>query len=93
MSNRLFDAVAAGARVVSDAVPGVEEVFGAGVLVVSGPEEIAELLRAEDLDEIFGDDDLRRRRAAEIAARHSFVARARTMLEDAAGIRARRGLA
>ncbi|WP_046773160.1 glycosyltransferase family protein, partial [Jiangella alkaliphila] len=41
MSNRLFDLAACGARVVTDVVPGVEEVFGDVVLTYSTPQELA----------------------------------------------------
>lgn len=91
LSNRLFDAVAAGARVVTDAAAGVEEVFGDAVRVVHDPAELASLVEVPDLDAVFGDDQTRRAHAARIAAEHSFAARARTLLEDALAIRAARG--
>ena len=92
LSNRLFDAVAAGARVISDDVPGIEEVFGDAVRVVRTPKELDELVNAPDLDAVFGTDELRRQRARRIATDHSFAARARVLLEDAVHIRAGRGL-
>jgi GT2 family glycosyltransferase len=92
LSNRLFDAVAAGARVISDDVPGIEEVFGDAVQVARTPEELDELVNAADLDGVFGTDELRRQRAQRISADHSFAARARVLLEDAVSIRERRGL-
>jgi hypothetical protein len=91
LSNRLFDAVAAGARVVTDDVPGIEEVFGDGVQVVRTPAELATLVNTVDLDAVFGSDAVRRERAARIAAEHSFDARARVLIEDAARIRSARG--
>lgn len=91
LSNRLFDAVAAGARVISDAVPGLGEVFGDAVQVVTTADELAAVVSAPDPDRLFGDDDARRARAADVAAHHSFDVRARTMLEDAVRIRAERG--
>ena len=92
LSNRLFDAVAAGARVVTDDAAGVEEVFGDAVRVVHSPDELTGLVAAADLDAVFGDDATRRAHAAKIAAEHSFDARARTLLDDALRIRAERRL-
>ena len=91
LSNRLFDAVAAGARVVTDDVVGIEEVFGDGVQVVRSSAELADLVNTDDLDAVFGSDEVRRERAARLAAEHSFAARARVLIEDAARIRAARG--
>lgn len=92
LSNRLFDAVASGARVVTDEVAGVEEVFGDAVWVVRSSAELASLVNADDLDEAFGSDEVRRERAARVAAEHSFAARAKTLLDDALRIRRERGL-
>ncbi len=92
LSNRLFDAVAAGARVVTDDAAGVEDVFGDSVRVVHSPDELSALLDVPDLDMVFGDDQERRARAAAIAERHSFAARAKTLLEDALRIRSARGV-
>ena len=41
LSNRLFDLVACGARVVSDDVPGIRDVFGDAVLTFRTPTELA----------------------------------------------------
>lgn len=86
VSNRLFDAVAAGARVVSDDAEGLRDVFGAAVRVVHGPDEVAAVL-AMDPDDIVGDDTARRAAAVRIAAEHSFDARAATLIDlvDRAG--------
>ena len=46
ISNRIFDAVAAGAVVVSDPVEGIEEIFGDCVIQYSRPEQIAAALDA-----------------------------------------------
>ncbi|GGF42615.1 hypothetical protein GCM10011519_15610 [Marmoricola endophyticus] len=90
LSNRLFDAVAAGARVVSDPVPGLEDVFGDAVQVAHTPAELRELVTAPDLDAVFGTDEVRRQRAAWVAENHSFAARARVLLDDALAVRAGR---
>ncbi len=65
VSNRLFDAVACGARVVSDDVAGLDELFGASVQVVHDAAELGALLRGGDLDRVFGtlDGAAGRRRA------------------------------
>ncbi len=85
LNNRLFDAVACGARVISDDVPGLREVFGDAVAVYWTPEDLARLCdplrRAQ-----FGTDDQIRQRAAAISAEHSFTARARRLMADAASV-------
>jgi spore maturation protein CgeB len=48
LSNRIFDAVASGAWVLSDAVPGIGDVFGAAVTVVSDTREIKAIMRDPD---------------------------------------------
>lgn len=83
ISNRLFDAVAAGARVITDDVVGLREVFGKSVQVATNADELEALVRAENRDEIFGTEEERRAAAAVIAKEHSFDARAAVLLEDA----------
>lgn len=84
LANRLFDAVAAGARVISDDVPGLRAVFGDSVQVAHGA---ADLIRLTADLSVFGDDAQRRREAARIAGEHSFAARARTLLDAALELR------
>ncbi|MBA3744308.1 glycosyltransferase [Sporichthya sp.] len=89
VSNRLFDAAAAGARVITDDVTGLDAlagVFGRSVQVARGPEDIQRL--AADLA-AFGDDAERRAVAARVHAGHSFDARARVLLDAALELRAR----
>jgi Glycosyl transferase family 2/Glycosyl transferases group 1 len=43
-SNRLYDAVACGALVLSDSIPGLEERFGGAVVTYEGPEELKVLI-------------------------------------------------
>jgi hypothetical protein len=79
LSNRLFDAVAGGARVLSDRVDGIDEVFGAAVMTADTVEETAAALRsAEDLvpESVLFDASRR------IRSEHSFDARARTLVSD-----------
>jgi hypothetical protein len=47
LSNRLFDAVAAGAQVISDRAAGLDEVFGPEVAAVDSADDLARLLDAD----------------------------------------------
>lgn len=91
LSNRLFDAVAAGARVITDDVAGLGDLFGRAVQVYEKPDHLRRLASPEGLDERFGDDAERRATAARIAREHSFAARARRLLDVALEVRAARG--
>jgi GT2 family glycosyltransferase/spore maturation protein CgeB len=79
-SNRLFDALACGTVVVSDELPGVEELFDGGVLTYKGPRDLRRTVEA-----LLGDDDERRRRAergrAAVLASHTFGHRAEQLLD------------
>ena len=88
LSNRLFDAAASGARVITDEVVGLGDVFGRSVQVARDGRDLAELASAPDLDAVFGDDAERRAIAARIHAEHSFAVRARQLLDAALEIRA-----
>ena len=92
ISNRLFDAVASGARVVTDDVAGVDALFGAAVQVYRTPDDLARLARSADLDAIFGDDAARRETAERVRREHSFDARAEQLVRVAHEARAARGL-
>jgi O-antigen biosynthesis protein len=87
LSNRLFDAVASGARVISDDVAGLAEVFGDRVKVSRSPAELRALVTG-DLDAIFGSDEARLVAAAEVAHDHSFNARAAELIAAALAVRA-----
>jgi GT2 family glycosyltransferase len=81
ISNRIFDALASGARVVSDDVDGLTDVFGDAVRVYRSP---ADLRRAvEDRDSLFGDAAARTRLAEQVRQEHSFRARAEVLLAAA----------
>jgi GT2 family glycosyltransferase len=82
LSNRLFDAVASGARVITDEVVGLGDLFGRSVQIARDADELARLAGAADLDAIFGDDQERRKVAAQVHAEHSFDVRARQLLES-----------
>ena len=79
LSNRLFDAVASGARVLSDRAVGLEEVFGDAVRTYRDADELPGLLSG-DLDAVFGSPAQRRAAAERIALDHSFEARARQLI-------------
>ena len=79
ISNRVFDAAACGARVVSDRVEGMEEMFGGLVRSFSGSAELVELVRGAPAG--FPDDTERRRIGEQVGREHSFDQRARTLLD------------
>jgi glycosyltransferase involved in cell wall biosynthesis len=83
ISNRIFDATAAGARVVSDDVPGIEEMFGGLVHTYRTVDELKELL-TRHRDEFPGEEE-RLLLSEKVRREHSFDARARTLLD--AGVR------
>jgi O-antigen biosynthesis protein len=87
LSNRLFDAVAAGARVVTDDVTGLGDLFGRSVQVARDAADLVRLTSAQNLDAIFGDDEERRKVAARVHAEHSFDVRARQLLDIALEVR------
>jgi glycosyltransferase involved in cell wall biosynthesis len=94
LSNRLFDAVAAGARVVSDPVDGIDPtVFGGAVRTYADRAELA-WLAGPGRAEAFPDDAGLRAASAAVRRDHSFAARARTLLDTALRLReARDGIA
>ncbi len=95
VSNRLFDAVASGARVVTDEVAGpgeLTELFGPSVQVYETPDDLARLATLAEPDSVFGDDATRRAAADRVRTEHSFAARAKRLIEVAHEARAERGL-
>lgn len=89
LSNRLFDAVAAGARVISDEASGLHEVFGDAVVTYSTPEQLREILHAPH-DSVFPDRARRVENAGRIAREHDFDARATQLISAALEVRAAR---
>ncbi|WP_066515849.1 glycosyltransferase family protein [Curtobacterium ammoniigenes] len=85
ISNRIFDATAAGAIVLTDPVAGLTEVFRGAALAVR---DVDELRRAALADR--GSAAERRERALAIGQEHSFVRRARVLLDDVLAVRAMR---
>lgn len=84
ISNRPYDVVAAGGRVVSDDVEGLEEHFGGAVRTYGTTDELVEMLRG-GLDELFPSEAELAAVAARIRAEDSFDARARSLLDAVLG--------
>lgn len=79
LSNRLFDGVAAGARMLSDHVDGIDEVFGAAVLTADSVDATrAALADAESLVP----ESVLLQASERVRAEHSFSARARSLTAD-----------
>ncbi len=91
LSNRLFDAAASGARVITDDVVGLGSRFGRSVQVMHSSADLVTMSSTPDLDEIFGSDTERREVAALIHREHSFRARAQRLIEIALEARRERG--
>ena len=79
-SNRLFDAVASGGRVLSDKVDGIEQVFAGGVKTYSAPAELAELCNKDNRG-IWGTQLEIAERANNIGREHSFDQRAKELVQ------------
>lgn len=77
LSNRLFDAAASGALVVTDPVPGVDALFHGAVRTYDSVDELGALVRAGES----ASPDERAARGARIGAEHAFVRRAETLLD------------
>lgn len=80
-SNRLFDAAACGARILSDRIDGLEETFSGLVLPFDNEQELARLVTPPF--DAFPDNATRRQIAMRIIAEHSFDKRAETLVGDA----------
>lgn len=80
ISNRLFDAVSAGARVISDKVDGLYELFGNSVQTYDSLVELKEIA-TEAGKKRFGSDEEIARRASRVGEEQSFTSRAEVLLE------------
>lgn len=80
LQNRLFDAVAAGCRVVCDEVSGVEDLFSGAVRTYSTRQELARLL-GPGSESQFPDDESMAEIAARVRSEHSFNRRASQLVE------------
>ena len=77
-SNRLFDAVASGARVISDEVEGIGEIFQGGVKTYTSPADLEKLCSQENR-RIWGSQQEVVDRAHQIGEMHSFDQRAKVL--------------
>jgi hypothetical protein len=84
-SNRLFDAVASGGRVVSDYVEGVEELFEGAVQTYGSPSELARLCSSENRGQ-WGTNEEIVARANRIGEIHSFDQRAKELVQAVQGL-------
>jgi hypothetical protein len=93
ISNRIFDAVACGARVLTDRIADVEQLFPGSVRCFDTAADLAELARPPWAG--FGDREARLRNARTVLAEHTFEVRAAELLDavsPAVAARARRTL-
>jgi GT2 family glycosyltransferase len=81
IQNRIFDAVACGTPVVSDAVTGLGDVFGSMVQVYESVDELRWLCSPDGLS-AFGTAEERLAQAQDVMDKHSFEARAKTLVDD-----------
>lgn len=93
ISNRLFDVVAAGGRALSDDVEGVDELFDGAVRTFEDGRDLVEQLRALQTDDPFPDHNALLAISARVREEHSFLARARLLLDTALAERADRSVA
>lgn len=85
ISNRVFDAVASGAVVISDQVQGISDVFGSTVLQYATVGELQDQVEAAEKVT----SAARAEAAADVHRLHSFEARATTLIETAYGLSTR----
>ena len=79
LSNRLFDVIAAGGRVISDAVPSIRTVFGSAVTEVKTPDELEYAIKQLS----FEDTSEHQEYAAQtVRANHSLELRSRQITDD-----------
>ncbi|MGA8255734.1 MAG: glycosyltransferase [Nocardioides sp.] len=88
VSNRVFDVLAVGGRLLSDDVPGLMEVVGLDLPTWSTADDLARLARPPF--DAFPDATARGALAEHVVAEHSFDARAATLLEAVASLHSRR---
>ena len=82
LSNRLFDAAASGARIVSDDAAGISDVFGESVAVYRTPSELADLCSKANRY-LWGSQNEISQRAQHIGIEHSFDQRAKALVQAA----------
>lgn len=85
LSNRLFDAAATGALIVSDYARGLEDTFGGLARTYHRPDQLRALLLSDENGWL--DAEERRRLAQTVIERHSFQTRAGQLLSDVLELR------
>lgn len=83
INNRVFEAVASGARVISDPVEGLDRLFGGTVRTYDSVDELRRLFVTRD--SAFPSEAERRQIARAVSREHSFAARAQRLVELATG--------
>jgi spore maturation protein CgeB len=81
ISNRIFDALACGATVISDYVVGIEKYFNNAVLTYNNPSDLEVILK-----EVFSSDSenlVASAVAEDIAKNHTFLNRAQALISAA----------
>ena len=78
ISNRLFDAVASGARVISDRVDGIAEVFNNQVIEYSSQKQLEQILKS-DYESRFANQEVLDGLANDILKEHNFDKRAEVL--------------
>ncbi|MBA8816650.1 glycosyltransferase involved in cell wall biosynthesis [Microbacterium halimionae] len=86
ISNRLFDVVAAGGRVLSDRVDGIEDIFGSSVVTYGSGDDLVKILR-NGIENIFPPTTEITHTSDRIRREHSFDARAQELLKAALAAR------
>jgi len=81
LSNRLFDAAACGARILTDPIAGVTDVLGALVREFTDASDLVRIVRQRE--SLYPPATQRLELAAHVVAEHSFDARARVLVDDA----------
>ena len=90
IANRIFDAVACGARVISDDVAGLDELFGGAVQVYESTGDLARLASEQGLASSFPPAPELAAIAERVVREHSYEVRARTLVRDVLGLAAAR---
>ncbi len=86
IANRPFDVIAAGGRVISDHVEGIDELFEGALRSYRTIPELIEMLRG-DVDALFPQDEELNRISELVRGRDSFDVRARQLLDSALELR------
>ena len=86
---RPFDVVAAGGRVISEDVDGIEALFQGAVIAYSDEEDLVRLLRS-DPNQLFPTETRLAEISAKIRELHSFDARSRDLVAAASAVEAER---